>query len=264
MVFGIVVGAVALAGLLGTGTKAQSGWAQWQQEGNGRSLIQRGGHTAFALDGLSNRVFVPDAPVFHFGSNQDFSVEAWIKAYPPISKWTVRFGTWGKAYPVAAPWLQRLERGLRIYPRLDDFGVMPIVDKHHTPDIRSAVGFLFYLDSGRLGCMLSDSVAPEHRAVFVSPGPNLQDGRWHHIAMSLQRNSPTGGRLYVDGQVALTFDPTGQAGDFSNAEPLRIGNHANPTLKCFFYGVIDQVTLSRKALRPKEVDADFRRGRSRR
>jgi hypothetical protein len=241
--------------------RPKSGWAQWRQAGNDRYAVEREGNTAFGFDGLSNRVLVPDAPAFHFGSNQDLSVEAWIKAYPPVSKWALRMASWSTAHPVTVPWMQRLERALMIFPRPNDFGVMPIVDKHHTSNIVSAVGFLFYLDSGRLGCMISDSLTPDHRAVFVAPGPNLQDGHWHYVVLSLERPSHTGGNLYVDGKLVLTFDPTRQAGDLSNTEPLRIGNHANPALRCFLYGVIDHVALYRHALQAKEIDAAFREGR---
>jgi len=61
-------------------------------------------------------------------------------------------------------------------------------------------------------------------------GPDLRDGQFHHIAAAVQRNSATGGRLYVDGQLVGTFDPTSQAGDLSTAEPLRIGRHASFSL----------------------------------
>jgi hypothetical protein len=99
---------------------------------------------------------------------------------------------------------------------------------------------------------------------FVSSGPNLLDGHWHYVAMSIERTSATGGRLYVDGHRVLTFDPTRQAGDLSNLQPVRIGNHANPTLKCHFRGVIDDVALYRNALSPEEIAAGYRAGHPRR
>jgi hypothetical protein len=235
---------------------------QWQQNGKGRCSVQEGRNKAFSFDGFGDRVFVPDAPEFHFGADEDFSVAAWIKAYPAPSRFAQRLGAWITAHPAAARLVpRRLDAWIRIHSLDNDFGVMPIVDKHQTPDIVSAVGFLFYLDSGRLGCMLSDSLAAEHRAIFVSTGPNLLDGHWHHIALTLERTSVTGGKLYVDGQQVFVFDPTGQAGDLSNSEPLRIGNHANPNLKCFFKGTIAGVTFDRRALTADEIAASHRAGR---
>ena len=76
--------------------------------------------------------------------------------------------------------------------------------------------------------------------------------------MSVERASVSGGKLYVDGRQVLVFDPTRQAGDLSNSEPLRIGNHANPGLRCVFKGVIGDVKLHRRALSAEEVAAALR------
>jgi hypothetical protein len=147
----------------------------------------------------------------------------------------------------------------------NDFGVTPIVDKHQTPSSIEAIGFQLYLDYGRLACQLAQQ--PMRQLAFqnfVSPGPNLLDGRWHYTAMSVERTSPTGGRLYVDGHKVLTFDPTGEAGDLSNLQPLRVGNHADPNLRCIFKGMIDDVGFYRRALSADEIAVAHRAGHPRR
>ena len=175
--------------------------------------------TAFDFQYSQQRILVPDAPAFHFGPGQDFSIEAWFQAQPASTA----------------------------------FQLVTIVDKHHTPSTISAVGFLLGLWDGKLGCMLSDDLAPEHRTDYISQGPDLRDNKLHHVALTVRRGSPAQAKLYADGREVLAFDPSGQLGDLSNSEPLRIGNHANPDLDCFFRGLIYEVALYQQALSPEEV-----------
>jgi len=51
--------------------------------------------------------------------------------------------------------------------------------------------------------------------LVVSAGPDLRDGGWHHVAVTVDRASSTGGRLYVDGI---------QVGGFLQS------NHENPAV----------------------------------
>jgi concanavalin A-like lectin/glucanase superfamily protein len=237
--------------------------AEWQEEPDGGYAIKQGRNRVFKFTGLGNRVSVQDTPPFHFGTNQDFSVEAWIRAYPPPSKAARQLKTWIGNHPATLKFTPgSIVAWINNHATDNDYGVTPIVDKHHTPSPSESVGFQLYLDYGRLACQLAE---PPMRQLtfqnFISPGPSLQDRRWHHVAMSVERNSATGGKLYVDGQLVLTFDPTSQTGDLSNSEPLRIGNHANPNLRCFYKGTIGNVVLYRRALRADEVAGGFRKGR---
>jgi len=115
-------------------------------------------------------------------------------------------------------------------------------------------GVLFYLQGGKLSCLFGDSGS---YSICNSAGPNLQDGQFHHVALTLDRDSVTGGKLYVDGSNVLTFNPTNHPGDSSNDNALRIGNHASSSLKCFFKGVIDELTLYCQALSSDEVQAIY-------
>jgi hypothetical protein len=139
---------------------------------------------------------------------------------------------------------------------------MPIVDKHHTASTIESVGFQFYLDHGKLACQLSQSpMRPLGFQNFISSAPPLQDGHWHHVAMTVKRDLAAGGKLYVDGHQVFVFDPTAQAGDLSNTEPLRIGNHSNAGLRCFFKGAISSVAVHRGEMTAEEVGASYRAGR---
>ncbi len=157
------------------------------------------------------------------------------------------------------------------------FGVMSIVEKRKVGGILTARGYSLHLEYGHLACQLSPrpgfqvtwadvvtprrwpaiwknryALAPANR--FVSAAPNLCDGRFHHVALTLERHSTTGGKLYVEGKVVLTFDPTKLRGSFVNSEPLLIGTHPDPTLNCAFKGLIEDVRLYARALSPAEVE----------
>ena len=88
------------------------------------------------------------------------------------------------------------------------------------PAIVSAVGryFLFLLN-GNLAFAFGDGDPTQ----YVSAGPALSDGSWHHVAVTVNRSSSSGGKLYADGSVVLTFDPQAGAG----SPPRRLSDSAS-------------------------------------
>lgn len=203
--------------------------------------------TAWSFDGASAHVTVTNMPEMAFGAGEDFSVMAWIQ---PIT-----------------------------YP--SSFGVMSIVDKRQIGGITTAQGFSFHLEYGHVACQISPATglqvtradllhptrwpaiwknrngpAPINR--FISQGPDLCDGQFHHVALTLDRHSATGGKLYVDGKLVLTFDPTKIRGSLANKEPLLIGTHPDTTLTCGFKGLIEDVRLYSRKLSEAEVKAAAR------
>jgi hypothetical protein len=213
--------------------------AWWRAEGNGNdavgknngALVNGVGFTngvvgqAFAFDGADDAVIVSNAPGLNFGSGQDFSIEAWIE---PRSSTTY-------------------------------YGVMSIVDKRLSPVWTQDVGYEFNLGDGQLHFRMSDSLSGPSYG-FGPAGPDMRDGTFHHVAVTVARNSATGGKLYVDGQMVLTFDPTVAAGNLSNTEPLRIGVNANSTFFSNFKGAIDEVSLYNRALAAAEIQAIYNAG----
>jgi len=148
-------------------------------------------------------------------------------------------------------------------------GVQAIVDK------RSAVpvGYALFLVNGRLGLQLGDrpgsSFCSSNNATsactnWVAPGnwPNAADGKWHHVAASVSRNSTTGGRLYVDGWLVLTFNPTIRNQSLDNTAAAWIASgHANgASAQTFFTGDIDEVEIFKRAITAAEVLAIFNAG----
>ncbi len=170
-------------------------------------------------------VAVPDDPSLDFGPGADLSVDAWIKPNPTAT------------------------------------GVRDIVDKRLAPLRDRTVGYALFLFRGRLGFQLADSpLVAGAFSNFISPGPDLRDGVFHHVAVTVDRDSSTGGKLYVDGIVVLTFDPTREPGDLSNTEPLLIGTHPTPGFPPTFDGVIDEVEIFDRALTQAKIKAIFEAG----
>jgi subtilisin family serine protease len=179
----------------------------------------------FRLDGITAGVVVPDAPGLNFSQGADLSIETWIHA----------------------------ESGAR------DF-IMVIVDKRISPEISSAVGYALSLWEGRLSFQLSDAPLRPSNFSNYHASRDLRDGLFHHIAVTVDRDQPDGGKMYVDGKAVLTFDPTTRPGDLSNAGPLRIGHNSDPNFNSFFKGVIDEVRLYGRALSAAEIEAVFNAG----
>lgn len=143
--------------------------------------------------------------------------------------------------------------------------IQSIVDKRSNDPI----GYAFFLVDGRLGFQLADRNLPGSCGSnnTTSPCTNwivdpsatpIHDGAWHFVAVTVDRDDPQGGRLWVDGTIALTFDPTSRPLTVDNAAPLSIGRrHANAIVQSelFFNGDIDEVELFGRALGAGEVQA---------
>ena len=216
--------------------------AQWSGDGRGKDAagglnakVPRGITFAPANVGMgfdfknnsTNRIIVPNAPELNFGAGQDFSIEVWIKPLPKQANF-------------------------------DD--IMPILDKRETPNMTRCLGYELCLWGGMPQFHLSDSINSLGVIWGPSSGRDLRDGQFHHVAVTVIRNSPVGGKMYVDGQVILTFDPTDVPGDLSNDQPLRIGNHSDPAYRNFFRGIIGDVSIYKRALATEEIQTLYRKG----
>ena len=111
-------------------------------------------------------------------------------------------------------------------------------------------GYSLLLNSGTLYAFYSRLGGNQ---VFAPPlginGGFIADGHWHHIAFTI---SPTGGQLFVDGNLINSLGWTGTAGATTSAEPLQIGRYS--TYPNTFQGEIDEVTLWNRALVSSEVN----------
>jgi len=187
---------------------------------------------AFRLNALGDCVRVSPATSLNFGtafvSGGDLSIDAWIFVTPAQSNYTAT--------------------------------VLPIVDKRALPNgplAPDATGYFLFLYNGRLAFQLGDGMSSNY--ISSSLSPDLLTGGWHHVAVTVDRNSATGGNLYVDGVPVLAFDPTSRPMSLANNAPLLIGRHAASSEPSFI-GLIDEVEIFSRPLSPQEVWGIFNAG----
>ena len=197
---------------------------------NGTSFASGKVGQAFSFDGSDDGLLVPDVPALNFGEGADFSLDAWIRLTPNAPT-----------------------------PSTNHF---TILSKRFAPtDTAKPTGFELFLFEGKLGFQLADdSEANGFYQNFIATTPDLRDGNFHHVAATLDRGVVDGGRLFVDGQIVLTFDTDIETGDLSTTEPLRIGIHATDGFDAFFSGLIDEVDIFNRTLSPTEVLAIYSAG----
>jgi len=178
---------------------------------------------AFSLDGTTAYVSAPEVPKINFGTG-DFSIDAWIQ--------TSNAST-----------------------------TQAIVDKRSGDNVSVFTGYHLFTFQGNLGVQLADGLGGGITATNFVSATNVANGAFHHVAVTVVRNSATGGNLYVDGVSVLTFDPTGRPGSLTNTAEFRIGRNCPSTLADnFFNGLIDEVELFNSALSAADVLAIFNAG----
>ena len=130
-------------------------------------------------------------------------------------------------------------------------------------DAATGAGFELWVDGGRLAGRVAD-VQGNARTVFsrypnTATVPDLRDGRWHHIALSVTRDAePQRVTLYADGVATGGEDRTGFFGELGGA-PLRFG-FEGPSDNTELVGNLDEVTIHREALDAATVQALARAG----
>jgi hypothetical protein len=125
------------------------------------------------------------------------------------------------------------------------------------------IGYEFLLYQGKLSLGLGTS-SGWTSYYDVSPlSYNLRDGQWHFVAVTVDRNILTGGKLYVDGELIYTFNPIARAGSITNSAELWIGRHHPVSIfpqELWFHGDIDEVELFNRVLDASEIRAIFEAG----
>jgi hypothetical protein len=183
---------------------------------------------ALSFDGANDYVKVPDNNVLDFGANQDFSIDAWI--------------------------LTKKARGIQT-----------IVDKRYEDRRTNTKGYTFFLNNGKLsfqlatgnGSWLCANNSSSSCTNYTSSSANLADGKWHHVAVTVNRSSSAPlGTFYVDGlPIGTTSISSFRLGDLSNAQPLTIGRNTNQIVGSNFQGNIDEVEIFNRVLTAEEVYA---------
>jgi hypothetical protein len=172
---------------------------------------------AFTFNGNNSRIQINNSASLNFTNQQNFSIELWVKATPTNAA----------------------------------YANMPLLEK------RDAIstgwrGYSLSLNSGRLAFSLA-ALGINSNSIYISSGPDLRDGMFHHVAVTLDRTNSAGGVLYVDGAPVLVFDPRAHTNSLLNTTPLFIGAPAITLSNSFFNGLIDEPAIYNRALTAAEI-----------
>ncbi len=177
----------------------------------------------FSFDGINDGVTAANDNALNLATtNEHVTIEAWVK-------------------PLA---------------NTNTYGVMSVVGKRHSPNSSTAYGYELFLVNGVPGFQIANGTS---YANFIATG-DLRDGGFHHLVVTMNRSATNGGHIYVDGVSKLTFNPTVLTASLSNSAPVRIGVHPQSGFNGWYKGVIDEVTLYRRALTNTEVTALYSAG----
>lgn len=129
----------------------------------------------------------------------------------------------------------------------------------------TSVGYEMLLYNGRLTLEMADTVNGWAN-YYSTSSAKINDGEWHFVAATVDRDQPDGGKLYVDGVQVHQFDPTSHAGSLSNTADLYIGrrhsNSASFAGDIYYQGAMDEVELFDRALEAEEVEALYEAGQA--
>ncbi len=123
------------------------------------------------------------------------------------------------------------------------FWVKPGVSKTNNTILdkrdKSGIGYHVTLYQGRPLLQLCDTNYGMYN-YWASSHSTLVDGYWHHVAIYVDRDDRAGGKIYIDGLCALTFDPTRHTGSLTNSADLLIGKHKDFS-SYNFEGTLDEL-----------------------
>ncbi|MGV8946331.1 MAG: LamG domain-containing protein [Lutibacter sp.] len=115
-------------------------------------------------------------------------------------------------------------------------------------------GYLFSSESGKLGFYMGDGSASALHAVSTN---QIADGLWHFVAVTVDRKITTGGKLYIDGNLVLTFNPTTKPNSITNTSLMVI---AKSNITSVNKGQIDEVEIFNRILTQEEITSIFKAG----
>jgi hypothetical protein len=177
---------------------------------------------AFSLDGVDDYIHVPDNPNLAFGSNQDFSISAWVNLQIPI-------------------------------PGADD----EIVAKWNVENTRNGTTQNFYrLFLQRNTYKVRFALGSENSIFELESDSSVKVGEWTHITAVRDGDQ---GLIYTNGKLDKMGTLTN--GSVANSDPLAIGatydTLFSPPIQQTntFGGLIDEVVIYNRALSVSDVES---------
>ena len=127
----------------------------------------------------------------------------------------------------------------------------PIVSKW-----RGKRGYYFFIIDGTLGLVLGNS-----GGYSIYTGGSVPVGVPTFVAVTVERNAPTGVQFYVNGSTFPGGDPTVRSSTLNNGRPVYLGKSDysafGGAVAAHFDGTLDEVEIFRRALAPAELLSIF-------
>ena len=218
----------------GTPATVLLGW--WSGDGHAQDVSGRQHHGA--LQGQTTYAPGPQGQAFCFHGAGDY-----VRVPSPLDG-SLDFGL--DSFTVAA-WVRTTCTNTGALVEKREQGALE--DESHV------LGFQLFVMRGWLGLQCSDGAVGEMNLFPPASARRINDGLWHHVAVTLDRASPVArGQLYVDGEPYYAFTSR-LRGRLNPGTDLFIGDHERPFAAC-----MDEVKLFRGALPPGEIQALYRAG----
>jgi CHAT domain-containing protein/tetratricopeptide (TPR) repeat protein len=145
--------------------------------------------------------------------------------------------------------------------RTGDAGIAHIIDKR-VENSGPLQGWSLFIYQGKLNLQIADRKTWLNCAIDrykeIAPFPIISDNRWHHVAVTVDRDLLGGGRWYVDGkEVGWRFRPRNHSGSLSNDIPLTLGRRSD-SFGGIFQGNIADVRLYKQVISAAEIQSIYR------
>jgi hypothetical protein len=256
---------------------------------SGRTLkiakIDSGG--SYGLDGL-----VDDVKIYNYARTPEQIMRDYLEGPPPIGYWKFddfsgttavdSSGNGNDGTIVGAAWEARGKKGSALkfdfsgnndYVDLGDpanesldFGTgnfsislwfkkaFIMVKSPGWPNISSAAGWTFYTRSTNPYIVLNWGDASDNDQYFGFSTQSLDDGKWHHAVVTVERGGTTRG--YIDGIQTASASNT-VTGSISNSANFYIMRSLDNAL---VQGYVDEVKIWNYALTPRQVAMEYNNG----
>jgi len=185
-------------------TAAQGGDAQYQAAPSVSQplTVNPPPWNALGFDGIDDLMRVADAPQLNFGAKGGFTIEAWLHldGSQPDGTGIVSKGEGGSAWS----------------------------------------GYQLLLQQNRIAAEMGTGSASVGIPEGLIGTSNLNDGQWHHVALTVDRTQQRAD-LYLDGRLEAEVTNAALAGTPDNTDPLQAGVDRSGTR--FFKGGMDELRL---------------------
>jgi hypothetical protein len=203
---------------------------------NGTTFVPGKVGQAFHFNGANQFVQVANTPTLNFAKTNSFSIDAWIRTTETVHN-----------IFVATKQLNSVP--FTGYGLLIGNGEAPACDASN-PTPPGAGVLTAFLDNAQ------SSFCPPDHYLSVRGTTHLNDGQWHHVAMSYDGSSSAAGvKLFVDGaaESALVQSDNLGTGSIMSSASFTIGSRDNGGVP--FNGDIDEVGVFNRALSASEIQA---------